>query len=84
MEASSEMARYARSSMGVVHSQVRRVREEDLRIKDAIGEGFGSMDRDRHAPLHIGYHVDAIFSSRRCLPSSPLGHRMDGIDHQLH
>ncbi|KAG1366433.1 hypothetical protein COCNU_13G002230 [Cocos nucifera] len=54
----------------LVHSQVRRIREEELRI---TAEGASH----RIALLHLSTHVDAILCSRSpsILPSSPLGNK---------
>ncbi|URE06511.1 hypothetical protein MUK42_19527 [Musa troglodytarum] len=55
----------------LVHSQVRRIREEDLRIGDGIGEGLSARDLRIPVPLHTAA-ADALLYSRLALPSSPL------------
>lgn len=73
-EAAAEEAR--RGSGPIVHSQVRRIREEDLRIGDNAGEGL----RGARAALvvQLGTRVGgAILCSPRpwMLPCSPLGNK---------
>ncbi|KAM0936366.1 hypothetical protein DsansV1_C27g0202911 [Dioscorea sansibarensis] len=68
------------SHAAIIHSQSRRIREEDLRIGEATGEVLSSRDRDRIALLHLTTHIDAFLSSRPIHPSSPLGHRTAAID----
>ncbi|CAL9178854.1 unnamed protein product [Musa hybrid cultivar] len=56
----------------LVHSQVRRIREEDLRIGDGTGEGLSTRDLRIPVPLHTAAAADALLCSRSALPSSPL------------
>ncbi|WOK94241.1 hypothetical protein Cni_G02943 [Canna indica] len=59
----------------LVHSQVRRIREEDLRIADVAGEGLSARDLRIPFTLHnVAASADVVLCSRSAaLPSSPLG-----------
>lgn len=61
-------------STPLVHSQVRRIREEDLRIGAVAGEGLSERVMRFHLALHhASVSADAAFCSRvAALPASPL------------
>lgn len=57
-----------------VHNQVRRIREEEMRIGEAKGEGLSARetDRDRFVLLRLNPSVNSILCSRPMIRSSPL------------
>lgn len=55
-----------------VHSQVLRIREEDLHLGEDIGEGLSAKDKVSSPHHHVSSQMDVVLLSRPILPSSPL------------
>ncbi|RWV84976.1 hypothetical protein GW17_00053269 [Ensete ventricosum] len=64
-------------SRPLAHIQVRKIREEDLRIGDGAGEGLSA--RDHRFPVLPHDATGAVLCSRSARPSSPLGNRKAAI-----
>lgn len=61
-------------NIACLHSQVLRIREEDLHLGEDIGEGLSAKDKvsGHHHHHHVGSRMDVVLLSRPILPSSPL------------
>ncbi|KAG6537323.1 hypothetical protein ZIOFF_002410 [Zingiber officinale] len=68
-------------SMPLVHSQVRRIREEDLRIGAVAGERLSERVMRFHIALHhSSVSADAALCFRAAaLPASPLRNSMTAL-----
>lgn len=78
-----------RKKLAYVHYQIRRIREEDLHLREDIGEGFNAKEkitsiedwcdvRVNNPPHSLHNHrvssqMNVVIFSRPILPSSPLG-----------
>ena len=60
-------------NIACVHSQVLRIRKEDLHLGEDVREVFAAKDKvSGHHQLHVAAHLDVVILSRPILPSSPL------------
>lgn len=69
-------------NIACVHSQVLRIREEDLHLGEDMGKVFSAKDKvsSRHVVVsghhhHVASHMDVVLLSRPILPSSPLSRK---------
>lgn len=71
MELETKVRRWMKK-IGLVHSQILRLREEDSHLGEDIGEGLSARERISGAVgIYPSSHMDVLLFPR--LPSSPLG-----------
>ncbi|CAL5325073.1 unnamed protein product [Camellia sinensis] len=71
----SKLGQWTPKKVFHVHSQILRIREEDLHIGEDIGEGLSAKDKisgNHHHHQLASSHVDVVLFSRPILPASPL------------
>ncbi|XP_030513213.2 uncharacterized protein LOC115727187 [Rhodamnia argentea] len=72
--------RRAEKKLACLHSQVLRIREEDLHLGEDIGEGLSSKDKvSSSATVAAASRDDIVVLSRSILPCSPLSGKVKPI-----